>query len=276
MQFPKSFPLVRQITPQIRLLLQVVIVALVLFGIAHLVLFKLHLPSRYTAYTLRYVLAFSTAISFSLIFQGGLAALRRSQTHSTKQNTLRRALVWGIAALAGVALLIYPSTIPDFPKTNYLQGRIPNLYEYLSQQPPETIVAGVTQELDNISSFTNRSVLFSREFAIPYHVGYANQFRQRVEDFIRAAYSRNANTLISFLRTYEVDYLLLDRASFNPEYLEQGWIRQYPDAINEAKANLVEGRPALRRTVNPCTVAENEEQAVVLVQTSCVIQSLES
>jgi hypothetical protein len=270
-RFPKPFPLVHQMTSHIRLLLQVVIVALFLFGIAHLVLFKLHLPSRYTAYTLRYVLAFSTAISFSLIFHGGLAALHRSQA-----NAKKRSIVWGIAALAGFALLIYPSTIPDFPKTNYLQGRIPNVYSYLSQQPPETIVAGVTQELDNISSFTNRSVLFSREFAIPYHVGYANQFRQRVEDFIRAAYSRDADALLSFLRTYEVDYLLLDRASFNPEYLEQGWIRQYPDAINEAKANLAEGRPALRRTVNPCTVAENEEQAVVLVQTSCVIRSLES
>jgi hypothetical protein len=271
MRFPNPFPLVRQITPHIRLLLQIVIVALFLFFAAHLVLFKLHLPSRYTAYTLRYVLAFATAISFSLIFHGGLQSLQRSQA-----GTRKRAIVWGIAALAGFALLIYPSTIPDFPKTNYVRGRIPGIYEYLAQQPKDTVVAGVTEEMDNLPSFTNRSVLFSREYAIPYHVGYANQFRQRVEDYIRAQYSRDPEELLGFIRTYNINYFLIERSSFNPDYLEDNWIRQYPDAIATAKANLEAGRPVLRRRVNSCTVAEDEEQALVLLQSSCIIQEQES
>lgn len=271
MRFPNSFPLVRQITPHIRLLLQIIIVALFLFFAAHLVLFKLHLPSRYTAYTLRYGLAFATAFSFSLIFHGGLQSLRRSPS-----SILKRLWVWGIAILAGVALLIYPNTVPNFPRANHIQGRIPGIYKYLAQQPKDTLVAGVTGEVDNLPSLTNRSVLFSREYAIPYHVGYANQFRQRVEDFIRAQYTRNAQELLTFIRTYNINYFLVERSSFNPDYLDSNWIRQYPEAVNDAKANLEQGRPVLRRMVNPCTVVEDREQDLVLLQSRCIVQRLES
>ncbi|WP_416670410.1 hypothetical protein [Egbenema bharatensis] len=270
MRFPNPFPLARQITPQIRLLLQIIIVALFWFFAAHLVLFKLHLPSRYTAYTLRYVLAFSTAFSFCLIFEGGLRSLQRSAA-----GTLKRFWVWGIAALAGTALLIYPNTVPDFPRTNHMRGRIPEIYEYLAQQPKDTLIAGATGEVDNIPSFTNRSVLFSREYAIPYHVGYANQFRQRVEDFIQAQYSRDPAELANFIRTYGVDYLMIPRSSFNPDYLEANWIRQYPDAIREARANLEQGRPVLRRMINPCTIVENAENEILLLGTQCILEAIE-
>ncbi|NJO39893.1 MAG: hypothetical protein HC865_04230 [Cyanobacteria bacterium RU_5_0] len=56
LRFPDRFPLIRQITDHSRILLQIVATALGLFLVAHLLLFKLHLPSRYTAYTLRFTL----------------------------------------------------------------------------------------------------------------------------------------------------------------------------------------------------------------------------
>ncbi|MDE5095997.1 MAG: hypothetical protein O4804_17785, partial [Trichodesmium sp. St11_bin5] len=60
--FPRQLPLLKQISPNINLLFQILLAGVALFVIAHLLLFKLHLPSRYTNHSFRIVLAIETAI----------------------------------------------------------------------------------------------------------------------------------------------------------------------------------------------------------------------
>jgi hypothetical protein len=266
--FRRYFPLTQHLTKHLRILLQITIVALGLFFIAHAVLFKLHLPSRYAAYTLRYVLAFATAISVSLMLDASLQWMR--QTFQQGRSGWQRALVWGVAYVFTLALLIYPSTIPDFPKTNYQVGKAAGLYEFLSEQPKDIVVAGLLKEINDLPSFTNRSVLVGREFAIPYHVGYANQFRQQISDLVRAQYSLDRAELANFTQTYGVDFWLINRQIFNAEDLEDSWIKQYPDAHQAALQNLEQGRPVLRRSIQRCTVFE--ERSLLVLDAQCVIQ----
>lgn len=65
--FPRQLPLLKQISPNINLLFQILLAGVALFVIAHLLLFKLHLPSRYTNHSFRIVLAIGTAIVLCII-----------------------------------------------------------------------------------------------------------------------------------------------------------------------------------------------------------------
>lgn len=265
LRFPRRFPLARHITDKIYILPQIVVVALTLFLAAHALLFKLHLPSRYTAYTLRFVLAFATAISLTLVFDAGLQWLRRQP-----RPGFARLTVWGVASLLGLALWIYPSTIPDFPKTNYQHGKAPELYEFLAQQPKDSMVAGVLKETDDLPSFARRSIFVGREYAIPYHVGYANQFRQRVIDLIRAQYSLDRPALAEFIRTTGIDFWLLNRKTFHPDFLDENWIKQYPSVVEEARANLERGNPVLKRSIKRCLVFEDQPGDLLILDAHCV------
>ena len=65
--FRQQFPIFKQITQKIWLLLDLILVSVVMFTLAHAVLFKLHLPSRYTGYSFRIILAFAAGIVLTAI-----------------------------------------------------------------------------------------------------------------------------------------------------------------------------------------------------------------
>jgi hypothetical protein len=206
-----------------------------------------------------------TAISLTLVFDAGLQWLRRQP-----RPGFARLTVWGVASLLGLALWIYPSTIPDFPKTNYQHGKAPELYEFLAQQPKDSMVAGVLKETDDLPSFARRSIFVGREYAIPYHVGYANQFRQRVIDLIRAQYSLDRPALAEFIRTTGIDFWLLNRKTFHPDFLDENWIKQYPSVVEEARANLERGNPVLKRSIKRCLVFEDQPGDLLILDAHCV------
>ncbi|HAZ49939.1 MAG TPA: hypothetical protein DDW76_20810, partial [Cyanobacteria bacterium UBA11369] len=66
-RFRSRFPLLKQLTNSSAILGQIVIASIGMFFAAHAVLFKLHLPSRYTGITFRIVIAFASAIAISII-----------------------------------------------------------------------------------------------------------------------------------------------------------------------------------------------------------------
>ncbi len=153
---PRRFPIARYITPNLAILGQTVIVALGLFFAAHALLFRLHLPSRHTAYTLRYVLVFAAALVLMLLLEGSLRWLQ-----SPTARWPRRFLVWGGILVMACLLLLYPVYAESFPKTGYQPGSAPTLYALLAAQPQDILVASLLPEADNIPSFAQRLVLIA-------------------------------------------------------------------------------------------------------------------
>lgn len=269
-RFPRRFPLVEQLRQSIKLLPQLAVTGLFLFIAAHLLLFKLHLPSRYTGHTLRLVLALATALSLTLLLDTGLRWMQ-ANVQPKSSFCSRQWLVGGLAGLLGMAILLYPHLFFKFPKTNYQQATPPGLYRFLQQQPKDIIVAGTLEAANNVPSLANRSVLVSKEYAIPYHTGYANQFRQRAIDLINAQYSLDRAEVANFLRSYGIDYWLVSREAFEPEFLDETWIRQYPVAITAAKANLKRGNPFLKRAMNRCAVWTDKAADVYVLDATCLL-----
>ncbi len=278
--FPKYFPLAKLTRRSLWLLPQIVAVSLGWFIAAHLLLFKLHLPSRYTQHTLRIVLCLAAAIALVILWDSALRwvvyrpmdLLRRSENQ--KPELLLASKLGAIAFVASSSfyLIFFPSlTGANFPNQSYVQGKHPDLYAFIADQPTDTIIASLSREADVLPSFTGRSVLVAREYGIPYHTGYFNQFQRRVQDLLNAQYSQSLADLQMVIQTYDIDFWLLDRNAFNNNYLRSHWVRQYSTQTRSIRRSLRQGqRPVLKTLQEQCLVLESDSHLVLA--TNCILR----
>jgi hypothetical protein len=272
--FPSRFPLVRKITDGIGLLPRIVLVSLGMFFLAHALLFKLHLPSRYTQHSLRVVMALAAGIALIV----ALDAVFSWSGHGGKVGVRgREFLALGTAALLGTGLVLYPIFLSlsnyRFPLTAYVVGSEARLYEFFAQQPRDIVIASLAEETNNLPTFSRRSILVGRKYAIPFHVGYYRQVRQRTADLLRAQYSDDLAEARDLIQTYGVNFWLLHRAAFMPEYVEGNpWFQQFQPTAAEAWARLKRGRmPALASVMDRCSVFET--MAFVVLDAVCIVRA---
>lgn len=265
-RFPKKFTLAIKINYKSRILLHIIIASTILFFLSHLLLFRLHLPSRYIHHSLRITLALLDAIAISIIFN-----------KITSYFNYKK-----LATIILILLLILPSyAVQSYPhRLGYITGKSTKLYNFLQQQPTNSLIATLSQEGDNIPSFTARSVLVAEEYAIPYHQGYYQQIRQRAKDLIAAQYSLDEQTIINFINQYGIDLWLVDTDAFQPEYLlNNRWLQQFnpeiEDAIlvleNNQKPILVQQSGSRR---DRCTIFQSENH--IIWKTDCLLKSLQN
>ncbi|MCJ8283134.1 MAG: hypothetical protein MJK14_25860 [Rivularia sp. ALOHA_DT_140] len=286
MLFPSKFSLLKKTRKEIAILPQILIVSVGMFVLAHILLFKLHLPSRYTGHSFRIILAISAAIALTAILENIISNFNK-RTNSKNIYTytyiyIRKFFVLSFVVIIAIALLLYyPVFIKNFPKTSYQTGKYPALYQFFQQQPKDTLIASITSETNNLPTFTQRSILVGREYAIPYHLGYYNQFRQRVLDLTQAQYSENFDVLKAFIQKYGVDFFLLESRAFTPEYVKTNSLlkQYYRSNLNQDKLvkitkdiyqNLQQGSiPALSQTLTNCTAKKIQD--FVILDTKCIV-----
>ncbi len=262
LRFPSRFSLAKQVNPDVKFLAQILLASVGLFLAAHAVLFKLYLPSRYTAHSLRVVLAIAAAIALAILLDAAFSHFRLRGDR----------LFLPLACLLFFCLILYPSFLKNFPKTNYKLGAVPQLYEFLQKQPKESLIASLSPEANNIPSLAQRSILVGKEYALPYHVRYYREIRQRAIASIRAQYSPDLAAAKQLIDKYGVDFWLLERTAFTAKYLDNSWIRQYQPATAEALATLQQGTlPALAKVLDSCKVFET--QSLVLLKASCIVKN---
>lgn len=269
LRFGSKFPLSRYLTPSLMLLPQIILASIGMFFAAHALLFKLHLPSRYTSYTFRLLLTIATGISLTLLLDAVLGWLRQ---HGKNRFSKPQLLAMGTTLLIGAGLVFYPSFVKNFPLAGYVVGRVPPLYEFFAQQPKDILIASLSEEANNLPTFSRRSILMGREYYIPYHKGYYQQIRQRFFELIRAQYSQNLAEAQNLIRQYGVDFWLLDREWSTAEYLHNnGWFRRF-QLIKEEVAALQQGKvPALLGVVDQCTVFQTKD--LVVLQADCIVKA---
>lgn len=266
----------------IAILPNVFISSLVWFGIAHLTLFRLHLPSRYTQHSFRVVFSLAAAIAIVAIIDGLFRwALTKppllEAAHFPKLFSLRGVVAVLVSGGLGIAVLAYPAFVSEFPMTAYQVGNFPELYGFLRSQPNTTLIASLSEEANNLPSFAQRSVLVAREYAIPYHTGYYTPFRQRIRDVAVAQYSPEIDTVQTVIEQYGITHWLLDRPAFTPSYTQNRlWIRQYPDIFDDALKPLQDSdrSPVLKRRLEPCTVFR--QQSLILLDAQCLTAAKEN
>ncbi|WP_293118071.1 hypothetical protein [Okeania sp. SIO1I7] len=265
--FLRRLPLIKQITPNIKLLAQIFFAGIVLFVAAHLLLFKLHLPSRYTNHSFRIILAIATAVVLCIILDAVFQWVNKQPSDKS-----RRFYGFIFIGFLGIILIGNFSLWKNFSDLDYQKGKSPEVYEFFAQQPKDILIASLSEEANYIPTFSQRSVLFAWEYAIPYHLGYYNQIKQRATEFIFAQYHSDIQLIQNFINSYEIDFLILDRQAFMPEYvLKNRWLRQwYHQMGNQIGINLQNGTiPAIVGTINKCSVLEAKN--VWVLEAECIL-----
>ena len=264
--YPHWFPLAQKINRLVIILLQVLFASLVVFFLAHLLLFQLHLPSRYTQHSLRISLALADGIFISIFLDSLSAWIAR------RFPPVKKAIIKPLIGVLGIALMLYPSyLVQAYPyRLGYVEGKAPSLYQFFKQQPQATLIASLTEEADFIPTFSGRSVLVSQEYSVPYHTSYYSQLRQRTIDLINAQYSPSLPKIKQFIAQYGVDFWLIDKKAFDPKYIATNpWLMQFQPAAANAIDKIQQEPLALPNIIEPCSAFERQDYVVLEAQ--CIL-----
>ena len=250
---------------------QVLLASLVMYGLAHILLLKLHFPSRYTYHTLRIILSVAAGILLTVLLEAGWRWLQ-----SANRSTLRAKVLISITAAFAAAVLIVPAVPALFLQfQGWVIGEAPAIYEYLAAQPQDTRVASLAQEANSIPAFTGKSTLAGREFALPHHPKYYAQFIQGAEDLIQAQYSNSEQEVSHYIDKHSVDFWLIERNAFTPDYFEtQDWLihSALQDTVSQTIRRLQQGQPMILQTLDHCRAVSTA--SLILLKADCIQKAL--
>lgn len=283
--FPAKFPLAKRVTANVQGLAQVIVPSIALFFLAHAVLFTLHHPSRYTQHSYRIVITLAAGVALTLVLD---ALLNWAQAGHHSGQPIKSVVAFGVTTVLTGILIVYPATEelkqlvpalePWFPTEflpGYVTGRDKKLYQFFAQQPKDTMIASLAEATNNLPTFAQRSVLVAKEYGIPYHKGYYNQFRQRASDLIQTQYSTDVGVVRRFISTYGIGFWIVEQDAFRPEYLNhaKSWLWQYKLATQAAyKALMQPTAPLVQQMVVPCTVLKQKKLRVL--DATCMTKQL--
>jgi hypothetical protein len=254
------------------ILVQMGVAALLLFFAAHLFLFRLYWPSRYPYHTFPFLFSISAGIVLTLWISRVRQWLRGPFLDTLQQKGLA---ILSLGFMAAVLMLpLVPSIFLGLQ--GWVQGSSPELYRFIMQQPKDTLIAGLSSEVSNIPAFTLRSVLFSQETAIPFHMKLYGHMKRRIVQVLVAQYDTDPKALQTVIQTYGIDYWLVDRNAFTPKYLSKkgnSWLLQYQPQTEMARQSLEQGTiPALQPMMKSCTVINTKD--TFLLESTCLLRHI--
>ncbi|MEB3213593.1 MAG: hypothetical protein VKL39_19745, partial [Leptolyngbyaceae bacterium] len=256
-------PILKAMTPNVRILADLTLASLSLFLLAHLLLLRLHFPSRYMYHSWRFILSIAAGIVLA-------ALIERVRMRWTRQKgTLLRTGLSGLAAFIFIGVPLIPALMIAFQ--GWVVGDIPEVYTYLAQTPADTVVASLAPEANNVPAFTSRSTWTGREFSLPHHPQYYAMIRDRTARLLHAQYSPRLSESVSLANDEGIDFFLIERTAFDSTYLDHDWLfysglqAQVKEIIAEMQRGTV---PAIARHLSTCGVVSTE--SYVLVSASCL------
>lgn len=251
-KYPGKYPLADKVNDKVAIIGKILLASLCLFCLSHLLLFQLHLPGRYSQHTWRIVIALVDGITLAII-------LNRITYKITRYQKIFQPLVVAIA----IGVLLFPTyAVQSYPeRLSYVTGEAKELYQFLQQQPKDILIATLSPEGDLLPSLAQRSILVSREYAIPYHLDYYQQIRQRAKDLIKAQYSSDQAEISQFIQQYQINLWLVDKNAFTSEYFgRKSWLRQFHPEIDIAISRLQQAKkPIISTKINECSIFQTTE-----------------
>lgn len=260
--WPARFPFLKAIPRGAPPVPQIIGAALLLFASAHILLFRLYLPNRYTQATMRVLLTLLAAGVILALLDALL--LRRTQTPNDHRPVRQPMILSGVAAVL-LLLLAYPLLIPAFPTNSYIQGTAPELYRFFASQPATTRIASVADEANNLPTFTRRSIVVGAECAVPFHPAYYLPLRERGLQIARAQYSDDPATVRQCVRDQQIDFWLLERKAFTPRYHRKSrLLRQLRLSAPGENLGVAEGRTPLLKSPPPASIVYQDSRFIVV------------
>ena len=194
--------------------------SLVLFGAAHAVLFALHLPSRYTLYTLPLAMMIAigayTGPFVEAVRRTGLGDILRRN-----RRLVRKVGFITLAVVSAVYIYLQSTVIPKAdPLVAALDPQDMEMLSYVGSLPKDAVVAGFPLDMDNAPLVSRRTVLVNCELSIPYFTRYYGTVEKRLIDVFKAYYADRWEDVEAFMERYGVSALVVNKTRFNKSFLD--------------------------------------------------------
>lgn len=260
--FPNQFPLLNAVPRGARPMAQMAGAGLLLFLAAHLFLFRLYLPNRYTHPTMRVLLTLAAGgVLLALVD----AALRWAETRSEQRRSFSKVAAVGLSSILLGLVLGVPLLVPKFPTASYVKGAHADLYRFFVRQPLTTRIASLSDEANNLPTFCRRTLIVGAECAVPFHPAYYLPLRDRGLQLARAQYSADPSVVQQCVRDQKIDFWLLDRSAFSPTYAQGSrLLRQLSMSVPHEVLGSVKGvTPVLQHPPQGSVAFENAKFLVI-------------
>lgn len=250
-----------------RVWLRVLVSSALVFLAAHVLAFRLHLPSRYSQPILRIFACAALASAVGFVIRD-LCSWARARGRWARSSALVALFTIACAFLAA------PFAEAKISWSGFVHGMHPALYRFLRGSPRSSVIASLDAEADNIPVFGGRTVIVSREHAIPYHVGYYRALRRRASDLLSAQYSRDPDVVRRFIEGYRVTHWIVRRDAFlHPRVAVDGWIASLRLESLQSADSLDGTRPPLVAVAIPACHIFSDDDLIVL-DARCVLETL--
>lgn len=244
-------------------------VAVAGWAAAHVFWLKLYMPARFTTVPFRLAAALATALLFAIVIERLLAARPQRQVLVFARWTA----VAGTSSVLLFGAVAYP-LIRETGAHVLAVGEDGALYDALRKTPKDSLVATLSPQAAFLPSLAHRSVLTGQEYAVPFHLGYYRQFKERQMALLEAHYTTSPQRLREFLRRYGVDYFVIETGAFEEEYFTTTpFLHQYEPATGRASSSLRAGTPVLERLGQECAALRSPER--MLVDADCLSSRLQ-
>jgi hypothetical protein len=247
------------------ILFQAALAATGMWSAAHLFLFKLHLPGRYSQWLFQILFALGAAANITLLWE--LAENWRERLRQRNAIPTAGAISLALTLLGG-ALIAYPHLKKEFPVDSYVPARPRELYDFLRAQPKATLIATLRNIASLAPVFAQRPVLVSAEHAIPYHKRYYEVIRERGRELVRAQFTPSRAELRGFIERERVDLIIIGRSPLASQDIKR--LHWFGEIAHDLQFNE---RPALLDFVDRSKIWEND--AVIVLDAHRIAQMIQ-
>tara|TARA_Y100000310_G_scaffold248496_1_gene254330 strand:- start:1089 stop:2645 length:1557 start_codon:yes stop_codon:yes gene_type:complete len=192
------------------------IASLILQSLAFLLLFKLHIPSRYVK--------FSIPLFLIIILAHGIYLL-----------SIQKKLKHIFAILLLILAAFYINKLILIPQYNPIYCADKDIYGYLKTLPNDALIAGHPVDMNCIALFGQKNPFVMSQLHSVLFKDYYRVTRQRDFDFFSAYYAENKLEIQEFCKKNGITHIVVNKEHFTKEYLNQDYY--YSEAVEPFNIN---------------------------------------
>ena len=242
--------------------------SLALFVLAHLVLFKLYLPSRYTTFTIPLALMIVIGANTDR-FREALKPFLEKWRPYLPDAARARWVGWMLLAMLAIVYVYTQGHVIVRADTEMavLDEQDQEMLAFLATLSKDVLIAGHPCVMDNVPLMSRRRVLANRELALPYYTGYYSRVRKRLFDVFEAYYATTRQEVDRVAQRYGVNVWVVRKSDFEPGFLKG---RIFDEPFNTAVKERLQGNEtfALPEAASDLKCFENERYSVLCMDSN--------